>query len=76
MKTLHFLLKKPLLIWSLINVAKFYHPIGDYINGVPLYIFCTEMDFCAWHTHALLLSLTFTCEQPIYLVCKFSFRAL
>ena len=75
MKTLHFLQKNPLLIRSPINTAKFFRPIGDQINGVPLYVFCTEMNFCTWHTHALLLSLTFTCGQAIHLVCKFSFRA-
>ena len=34
---IHFLVKKKLLIQSPINTAKFCLPIGDHINGVPLY---------------------------------------
>ena len=29
--------KKPSLMWSAINMAKFFCPIGVRINGVPLY---------------------------------------
>ena len=46
-----------------INTAQFFWPIGDRINGVPLYIVCTEMDFCAWHTRVLLLSLTLLMDK-------------
>ena len=34
---IHFLVKKPLLIWSPVNMAKLFWPIGDRINGVVLY---------------------------------------
>ena len=33
---IHFLVKKPLLIWSPVNTAKFFWPIGDPIEGVLL----------------------------------------
>ena len=35
---IHFLVKIPSLIWSPVNTAKFFWPIGDRINGVPLYV--------------------------------------
>ena len=33
----HFLVKKPTLIWSPVNMAKLFWLIGDRINGAPLY---------------------------------------
>ena len=66
----HFLVKKPSLIRSSINLANLFWPISDHINGVPLYFQINQQSnlFFAYkpaNIHYFLKNKNITCD-----ICK------
>ena len=67
---IHFLVKKPSLIRSSINLANLFWPISDHINGVPLYFQINQQSnlFFAYkpaNIHYFLKNKNITCD-----ICK------